>query len=113
MLTTEVLQNILITDERDIFTYFELIRRMNPTSILDIGMFLKRVGAIDRQVMDCEILPQVQLDGVDIFPEIDFPVYRRIYNHIFTMDTMPKDKYDMAIMLNVNKYLYPDERQQL
>ena len=35
----------IITDETEIYVYFELIKRMQPGSVLDVGMFLTRIGA--------------------------------------------------------------------
>ena len=89
----------VITDENDIYIYFELIRILQPASILDVGMALKRMGAISRQAMHCEIPRDALLDGIDWQPEIDFPVYHKVYSNIYTMDQFPEQKYDLAILL--------------
>lgn len=67
---------MIIRNENDIYIYFEVITQLEPRKILDIGMFLKRIGSVARKVMDEELSEELVLDGVDLFPEIDFPVWK-------------------------------------
>ena len=36
----------MITDRNDIYLYFEWIKQTKPTSILDFGIFLQRIGGL-------------------------------------------------------------------
>ena len=43
--------------KNDIYIFFETMKQLEPHSILDIGMFFKRIGAVSRNAMDEEIHP--------------------------------------------------------
>ncbi|MBQ1194349.1 MAG: hypothetical protein IIX45_09585 [Lachnospiraceae bacterium] len=75
--------NGYITNQNDIFMYFEIINQTEPSSVLDIGMFLKRIGAVSRQCMGCEIDKNIVLEGIDFMGDISAPVYNTIYNTIY------------------------------
>lgn len=105
-----------ITNQNDMYLYFEVIDRIEPNSILDIGMFLKRIGAISRQVMDKSINETVLLDGIDFMPDINIPVYSEIYNHYCSLQkwldafcvqkkiVFDLEYYDLAVMIHVEEY---------
>lgn len=99
----------IITDGNDIYVYFELIRQINPANILDVGMFLKRIGAVARQAMNCEVPRQICLEGIDLFPQIKIPIYRGIYNEIYELEAidarLSTRHYDLAVLLRVNEWL--------
>lgn len=46
-------------------------------------MFLKRIGAVSRQVKDKEIPMEKKLTGVDFFSEITCPVWNTIYDFVY------------------------------
>ena len=95
----------VITDANDIYIYFEVIRQLNPVSVLDVGMMLKRMGAVSRQSMNCEISRDIRLDGIDFDPDVYLPVYKQIYSDIFSVDIdqFPNVIYDLAVVLAVKK----------
>ena len=106
-------QNTIITNDNDIYIYFKLIEQLQPASILDVGLFLQRIGAVSRQAMSCEIPPQVYSEGLDLFGENIFPVYHKIYDKITRLpDFSFTDHhiYDMAVYMHVNEWLHPDDR---
>lgn len=111
----------IITNENDIYVYFELIRQLNPKTILDAGMFLKRIGAVARAARGCELHPQIRLTGVDAFPAYDFPIYHRIYDRILPLHAVTTssvghdttDSYDLAVLFHVNEYLSASEKNAL
>lgn len=72
-----------IRKQNDIFAYFETIGMLEPKSILDAGMFLKRVGSVSRQMMNREVPKEVRLEGIDFFPEISFAPWDNIYDEIY------------------------------
>lgn len=100
---------MIMKNENDIYIYFETISQLEPKKILDVGMVLKRVGSIARKVMDGEVPENVQLDGINIFQEVDFPVWKQVYNNIYRKEeflTDSKDReYDLIIMLGMEKLL--------
>ena len=100
----------IITDETEIYVYFELIKRMQPGSVLDIGMFLTRIGALSRQAMNCGIPKEVELTGVKLFDGMDFPVHRKVYDRMLTLSSLEDKTYDLAALFSVNEYL--DEKQK-
>ena len=94
---------MIIRNENDIYIYFEVITQLEPRKILDIGMFLKRIGSVARKVMDEELSEEIVLDGVDLFPEIDFPVWKHIYNKIYIvkdfLSISKEQNYNLAMLL--------------
>lgn len=94
---------MIIRKQNDIFTYFETIQLLEPKSILDAGMFLKRVGSVSRQMMNREVPKEVCLDGIDFFPEISFAVWDKIYDEIFIWQKFLKEyrekHYELGIAL--------------
>lgn len=89
----------VVTDQDEIYTYFEVIRQLSPACILDVGMMLKRMGAVSRQAMHCVIPQNVRLDGVDFYPEVELPIYHGIYDHIYLDSCLPEDVYDLSVCL--------------
>ena len=73
---------MILKNENDIYIYFETIEQLEPGNILDVGMFLKRIGSVSRKVMSREIPAYIQLDGVDFFPETSFQIWEKIYDSI-------------------------------
>lgn len=101
------MNNMILTDETDIYTYFEIIEKAEAKSILDIGMFLKRIGSVSRQVKDKEIPVGKILDGVDCFSSIQCPVWTKIYDKIYSIDELfdsdSNETYELATVLHVQE----------
>ncbi len=91
-----------ITDENDILFYYEVILQSEAESVLDIGGFLKRTGAISRRVRDRSFSEQVWLVAVETEDSPDIGVYHTIYNEILTSDELlSKDEsYTLAVYLD-------------
>lgn len=93
---------MILKNENDIYIYFETIAQLEPKTILDVGMFLKRIGSVSRKAMDGGVPEDVRLDGVDFFPDTDFPVWKTIYHTIFEKSFFDKKnafRYDLAVFL--------------
>lgn len=97
------MKKLTITDETDMFVYFEIVKMINPKSIIDIGAFLMRIGAISRQVMSAEISADIELDAITTQKESMPLVYNRIYDEIYEVKDISKlkKKYDFAYMLYI------------
>lgn len=114
--------NDIVTDKDLIYFYFEMIGSSGAKSVLDIGMFLKKTGAISRQVMGAEIDPDVKLVGVDLLPDAHFAVYDRVYDEVILDDYFynkvikenkdSKEKYDIASLLALNE-MDPDDARKV
>lgn len=98
---------MILANENDIYIFFEIIEQLEPKSILDLGMFLKRVGSVSRKIMNNELPCDIRLDGVDFFPEINFPVWNNVYDEIINYKTYfgnnQNRKYDCAILLGTKE----------
>lgn len=94
---------MMITDRNDIYLYFEWIKQTNPASILDFGIFLQRIGAVSRQVMNCEIPKDRILEGVSMNEKVQ-PVYTKIYDKIInikSIHTLDAKVYDLIYFLDI------------
>lgn len=94
---------MIINTDSDFIVYFDVIAQLKPSSILDIGMFLKSAGCVSRQASTKEIPENITLDGLDLFPSFHIPIYKRIYNHIYQPHEMPNHHYDLAVLLNLGQ----------
>ncbi len=95
---------MVITDRNDIYLYFEWIKQTNPTSILDFGIFLQRIGAVARQVMNCEISKDIILEGVSMSEKVQ-PVYTKIYDKITNIKSiyiLDTKVYDLIYFFDMN-----------
>lgn len=108
-----------IVNQNDVYLYFEIIRQLKPERVIDIGMFLKRIGAVSRQAMNVEIGADVELCGVDVMPECSAGIYDVIYDKVWSVlefagaEPAEKEKlYDVAFMLRTDMCIgISDERK--
>ncbi|MCI8785713.1 MAG: hypothetical protein HFI84_03515 [Eubacterium sp.] len=100
---------MILKNENDIYMYFETIEQLAPQRVLDIGMFLKRIGSVSRKVMDREVPAEVCLDGIDLFPQLQFPVWDTVYDVRVSLNRFlaePKGNgYDLAVFLGMDAVL--------
>ncbi len=98
---------MILKNKNDIYIYFETIYQTEPQKVLDIGMFLKRIGSVSRKVMGREVPKEVWLDGIDLFPETKFSVWKTIYDRIMDMEEFllkdPKERYDLTVLLGAKE----------
>lgn len=105
-------QTYYITDKNDIYVFFEVVNQSQPDSILDIGMFLKRIGAVSRNVKNSKIPEDIILDGFTSKDEMIIPIYEEIYNNIFTKE-LPKQKYDLVFLIDPDGVLKEDKEKTI
>ncbi|WP_075721639.1 hypothetical protein [Roseburia sp. 499] len=107
------MDKMILTYETDIYAFFEVIDRTEADSILDVGMFLKRIGSVSRQVKDKEIPADKKMVGVDFFPEIVCPVWNTIYDAIYKPEEIfsseNHQKYELAVMIQVEELAHKEE----
>ncbi len=114
-----------ITNRSDMSFLFTAINLVDPHTILDIGMLLKRIGTLSRQVMDAEFSADCLLDGADCMPDLALPVYHAIYNHIVPLpqfldgiaeaEYMPFQtaKYDLTSVMRLTGIVSPGQMKAL
>lgn len=106
---------MILKNENTLYIYFETIEQIEPSSILDIGMLLKRFGCTSRMAMDRSVPETVYLVGVDCFPQLQFPVWENVYDRIveqyFFSEKELLESYDLAVLLGseeVERKIPPD-----
>lgn len=108
--------NVLVEID-DISIYYNMINMVSPRTILDIGMFLKRIGAVSRRNLNAGIENKVILDGVDYMPDLKIPVMQKVYDNIFSVrdffDLASQESgingyYDLVVMLYPETEITPD-----
>lgn len=84
--------------------YFRMIRKIDAKSVLDVGMFLKRIGSISRQLMGAAVPEDVKLTGIDYYTDINFPVWDLLYDKKMSindfLENSRTETYDLAILLD-------------
>ena len=103
----------IITDKDLSYFYFEMIKSSGAQTVLDVGMFLKKMGTVSRQALGSGIGMNVKLYGIDTIPEIRLAVYDKIYDEIITekefidygiVDDSGKEKqFDVASLLSLDE----------
>lgn len=111
---------MIIDSPDDMFVFFEVIKQAQCQSVLDIGMFLQRIGCVARQAMHCRVPEKVHLTGVSVDEKI-FPITKYIYNDYIPIDYIDdmamlleieeNFSYDLIMYMHVNEYLSGDMTQ--
>ena len=111
------IEKMILTNETDIYAYFEIIEEAQVNDILDVGMFLKRIGAVSRQIKDKELPQETKLTGVDFFEEISLPAWNKVYDEIYKGKEFftPKNqrKYELAVVMKAEQCLTRTESLQM
>ena len=87
----------------------EVIRQLNPGSVLDIGCGSGKYGVLMR-----EYLPNARLDGVEGFAAYITDIHRVAYDHVYEVNAMELVRkldrgYDLAMMIDMFEHLTFDE----
>lgn len=110
------ISNVSYTNNtNDIYVYFELSRMYEAKSILDIGMFLTRCGALSRQVKDAMIPPDTFMCGIPLYLDV-LPVHVVMYDSIASLDSLYEDKeafFDIVFMLNMDQNFLKEHKERL
>jgi hypothetical protein len=93
-------------------TLIDLIVSINPKSLLDIGVGYGKYGFLSREYLDIDVSSttygnhNVQIDGIEGFPQYITDLQRNIYDRIFignaleVIDTI-ETQYDLILMIDV------------
>lgn len=98
----------------------ELIRRINPSTVLDIGAGFGRWGILSREFLEIwdsgnySDKWNCRIDAVEIFPGYLKPYHSYFYDNVFVEDALKfikecGDKYDLIICGDVIEHFEKDE----
>ena len=91
-----------------------LIRMLNPSSVLDVGAGFGKWGFLCREYLEVwndrvkKDEWELQVDGIEIFPEYHNVIQPYIYDHIYYQDARkfkPKKQYDLVIACDVIEHM--------
>ena len=105
IMSYEVIDRVLMN------LYFKMIQEEPEGPILDIGMFLKRIGAVSRRVLDIEIPESTILHGVDVPGTPAFPLYEKIYDRIWPSFVPEETRYSLCFFLRPQDLYSEKERE--
>lgn len=102
----------------------ENILKINPTSVLDIGVGFGKYGFLCREYLETwndRVFPnqwKIQVDGVEIFQKYtELDHNKEIYNNIYVGDmveVLPDlPKYDLIIAMDVIEHVSKEEGEEL
>ena len=87
----------------------DVVEQLEPKRVLDIGMLLKRFGCISRNALNKSVHEDVILDGIDVWSQIQLPVWNSVYDSIFDMNEWSAhtstEGYDLAVLLGTKEIL--------
>lgn len=100
-------------------TIVDLITAVNPRKLLDIGIGHGKYGFLAREYLDIGnnkkpyLTREIQVDGIEAFPEYITDLQRLIYDHIFignALDVIDQTSdYDLILMMDVfEHFTYED-----
>jgi len=104
---------MIINTDSDFIAYFDVINQLKPGSVLDIGMFLKASGCVCRQASSKKIPENILLDGIDLFPAFQIPIYQKIYHHIYSANETPVQRYDLSTLLGLRQNVNDEQSLKL
>jgi hypothetical protein len=100
-------------------TIVDLITVISPKKLLDIGVGHGKYGFLAREYLDAAnnrkdySIREVQIDGIEAFPDYITELQRLIYDNIFIGDALSAiekvSKYDLILMMDVfEHFTYED-----
>lgn len=89
----------------EIRMYFEVINEIEPESILDMNMYLARLGAITRQYQDIYISDEIYMVGIDIPNKGKIAACSKIYDKIYeygNIDFINWKQYELGTIFGMD-----------
>jgi hypothetical protein len=100
----------------------DLILRVNPSSILDIGIGFGKYGFLSREYLDIAQGNyhkfKVRIDGIEGFKDYLTPIHKTVYDKIYlgnALEVLPKiyKKYDLVLLIDCLEHFDQAEGQKL
>ena len=102
----------------------DLVRKLNPHTILDVGVGFGRWGMLFREFLDLWETGRYKgeweriIDGIEIFPEYISDYHKYFYNNIFIEDALTHLRnteryYDLILFGDIIEHFYKAEGKEL
>lgn len=96
-----------ITNKNDMAVFARCIEDVDADSILDVGMFFKRIGATARNLFSVFEHKSIILHGVSDKSNASLGLYTTLYDEVYK--EVPEHKmYDLTTMLRCSQIYTPD-----
>ncbi len=92
----------------DIYAYFEIPRIFLAKRILDVGMYLERLGAVSRFIGGGCFSEDIYLCGVE-FTHEHLPVIETYYDKMTGIDDIGDEVFDVALCMYIKGMENPDK----
>lgn len=92
----------------EIRMYFEIIKEIDPESILDSTMYLGQLGAITRGYQELMIPDNTYMMAIDFENRRSIAACARVYDKIYTkkeMHLIQNNSYELGTIFGAEKYL--------
>ena len=100
-----------VTDSKAISLYFQSLQGTEGMRVIDLGCFLKRIGALSRRVLDLSIPEDTYMVGVDAPGAPDLLIYRVIYDEI--RDDLPEERFNLGFFLYPEGVYAKEDRERM
>ena len=106
----------VINDPDRMYAYSIMLSQLHPQKALDVGMFLKRIGAISRSFWNFDLPADTALYGLDL-TMTEVAVYQSIFEQIATpadyMERYAQEQFDLAVLFLAKELMDTEAYHQL
>ena len=113
------------SDHSQISLIVDIITRVQPRKVLDIGVGFGKYGALAREYLELWNGREKYndwkriIDGIEVCKEYLTPLHAYIYDHVFVgralqiLKSMGSETYDLILMIDVLEHLHYPEGQEV
>ncbi len=98
----------VLTDPDEMNAFALLVSQLHPVKMLDVGMFLKRIGAISRSFRNFEIPSDTELFGLDL-TGAEVEIYHVLFRQIVTAQDYQEmyrgEQFDLVVLFEAEKLM--------
>ncbi len=100
------IDKIVLTDPEEMMLYAAMINQIDADHILDIGMYMKRIGAVSRSFQEFYIEEEKDITGLELTP-LRIPIEERLYQRIVPKDFFGEceDSFGLVFALHVKELM--------
>ncbi|MCR5785764.1 MAG: hypothetical protein K6G40_09015 [Eubacterium sp.] len=96
----------------NIYMFCEMPRLLRAKSILDVGMYLERMGAVSRAIGGGVIAEDVYFCGLEE-STWHMPVTETVYNKIFSLSNPGNESFDAVVCINIKDRFDRDDIKEV
>ncbi len=96
----------VITDKGTMYVWFTMASKPEYRSVLDVGLFLHRIGAISRQVADIGVVADKEIYGLAFPSEPVFAVMKALYQRVWDVAACKEaeKQFDLGLLLSLGAF---------